>query len=73
MDTVDASKTMPFSQHAEELNRKHQETPNNHQTLNDNDEAERYRQLRRKLDIRIIPILAVLYLLSFLDRGKRHS
>jgi hypothetical protein len=24
----------------------------------------------RKMDIRLIPILAVLYLLSFLDRGK---
>jgi hypothetical protein len=29
-----------------------------------------YDKLLRKVDLRVIPILAVLYLLSFLDRGE---
>lgn len=29
-----------------------------------------YDKLLRKVDLRVIPILAVLYLLSFLDRGS---
>lgn len=31
-----------------------------------------YRRLLRKIDGRVVPILAILYLLSFLDRGKTH-
>lgn len=72
MDTKEASKSMPSSHHEEELNEKPEETHIDLQATFENDEANRYRQLRRKLDIRIIPILAVLYLLSFLDRGKRY-
>lgn len=32
-----------------------------------------YNRILRKVDCRVIPILATLYLLSFLDRGKAHS
>lgn len=31
-----------------------------------------YNRILRKVDFRVIPILATLYLLSFLDRGKLH-
>ena len=31
-----------------------------------------YNRILRKVDYRVIPILATLYLLSFLDRGKAH-
>lgn len=31
-----------------------------------------YNRILRKVDYRVIPILASLYLLSFLDRGEKH-
>lgn len=31
-----------------------------------------HNRILRKVDFRVIPILATLYLLSFLDRGKMH-
>ena len=33
--------------------------------------AKEYNRILRKVDYRVIPILASLYLLSFLDRGKK--
>jgi len=33
----------------------------------------RERELLRKLDLHLIPIIMILYLLSFLDRGNIHS
>ena len=50
-----------------------QEKPSNPQTVEAAmltvSQAE-YDKLLRKVDLRVIPILAVLYLLSFLDRGS---
>ncbi|KAJ5930445.1 hypothetical protein N7466_005938, partial [Penicillium verhagenii] len=36
-------------------------------------EPSEYSRILRKVDYRVIPILATLYLLSFLDRGETHS
>lgn len=46
----------------------HEEAANHASTFTAEDDRQ-YRRLLRSLDARIIPILAVLYLLSFLDRG----
>jgi len=34
--------------------------------------AREYNRILRKVDYRVIPILAALYLLSFLDRGRKN-
>ncbi|EXJ89681.1 hypothetical protein A1O3_02748 [Capronia epimyces CBS 606.96] len=70
MNSKELSKALPSSQHEEEIDEKPNEAQGDFRVSDDNDETKQYRRLLRKMDMRIIPILAALYLLSFLDRGN---
>lgn len=72
MDLKDPAKSEDICHHEEDVVGKLAEPASQISHRYDAEDEKQYKQLLRKLDMRIIPILAVLYLLSFLDRGPNH-